>query len=75
MDASQWLGIGEFARSGGVSIKALRLYADLGLLQPAAVKPQSRYRLYTRSQLPTLHRILLLKSAGFALAGVRCRLA
>jgi DNA-binding transcriptional MerR regulator len=53
---------------GGVSIKALRIYAELGLLRPAAVKPQSRYRLYTPSQLPALHRILLLKSAGFSLA-------
>jgi DNA-binding transcriptional MerR regulator len=55
---------------GGVSIKALRLYAKLGLLPPAAVNPQSRYRLYSWSQLPTLHRILMLKSAGFALAEI-----
>ena len=75
MDASQWMGIGEFARLGGVSIKALRLYAQLGLLQPAAVKPQSRYRLYTRSQLATLHKILLLKRAGFALAEMRGQLS
>ena len=70
MDAEQWIGIGEFARLGGVSIKALRLYGQLGLLRPAAVKAQSRYRLYTRSQLPRLHRILMLKSAGFALAEI-----
>jgi DNA-binding transcriptional MerR regulator len=70
MDASQFIGIGEFARLGGVSIKALRIYAELGLLRPAAIKSQSRYRLYTPSQLPALHRILLLKSAGFALSEV-----
>lgn len=70
MNASQWIGIGEFARLGGVSIKALRLYAALGLLRPSAVKPQSRYRLYTCSQLPRLRRIMLLKSAGFALAEI-----
>lgn len=75
MNASSWLGIGEFARLSGVSIKALRLYAELGLLPPAAVKPHSRYRLYSRSQLPTLHRILLLKSAGFALREVRRQLS
>ena len=75
MDASQWIGIGEFARLGGVSIKALRLYAKLGLLRPAAVRLQSRYRLYTSSQLPALHRILLLKSAGFALSEIRSQLS
>jgi DNA-binding transcriptional MerR regulator len=69
-DASQLIWIGEFARLGGVSIKALRLYAELGLLPPAVVRPQSRYRLYSRSQLPRLHRILLLKNAGFALAEI-----
>lgn len=68
--APQLIGIGEFARLGGVSIKALRLYAELGLLLPAVVKPRSRYRLYSRSQLPRLHRILLLKNAGFALAEI-----
>jgi DNA-binding transcriptional MerR regulator len=69
-DGPQLIGIGEFARLGGVSIKALRLYAELGLLRPAVVKPLSRYRLYSRSQLPRLHRILLLKNAGFALAEI-----
>ena len=69
-DVPQLICIGEFARLGGVSIKALRLYADLGLLLPAAVKPRSRYRLYSRSQLPRLHRILLLKNAGLALAEI-----
>jgi DNA-binding transcriptional MerR regulator len=62
--------IGEFARLGGVSIKALRLYANLGLLRPAAIKPQSRYRLYSPAQLSTLHRIMLLKNAGVALAQI-----
>jgi DNA-binding transcriptional MerR regulator len=72
---SEWLSIGEFARLGGVSIKALRLYAERGLLAPAGVKAGSGYRLYTRSQLATLHRILLLKNAGFALTEIRARLS
>jgi len=70
-----WLAIGEFARLGGVSIKALRLYAELGLLPPAAVNAQSHYRLYTPSQLPRLHRILVLKHAGFTLAEIRRQLS
>ncbi len=75
MTDSEWLTIGEFARLGGVSIKALRVYAERGLLAPAAVKASSGYRLYARSQLATLHRILLLKNAGFALTEIRDRLA
>jgi DNA-binding transcriptional MerR regulator len=69
-DSSQLITIGEFARLGGVSIKALRLYAEIGLLQPAAIKAQSRYRLYSRAQLSKLHRILMLKNAGLALAQI-----
>ncbi len=74
-DTLQLIRIGEFAQLGGVSIKALRLYAELGLLLPAVVKPESRYRLYSRSQLPRLHRILLLKNAGFALAEIGAQLS
>jgi DNA-binding transcriptional MerR regulator len=75
MHGSQWLGIGDFARLGGVSIKALRLYADLGLLPPTAVNAHNGYRRYARSQLATLHRILTLKRAGFSLTEIRLQLA
>jgi DNA-binding transcriptional MerR regulator len=67
---SQLITIGEFARLGGVSIKALRIYADLGLLQPAAINPQNRYRLYSRAQISRLHQVLLLKNAGFSLGEI-----
>jgi len=61
--------IGAFARLGGVSIKAVRLYSDLGLLRPV-VKSESGYRLFSRTQLSALHRILLLKSLGLPLAQI-----
>ena len=69
-DASQLITIGEFARLGGVSIKALRIYAEIGLLQPAYINPRSRYRLYSKSQISRLHRILMLKNAGLSLAQI-----
>ncbi len=69
-DVPRLIPIGEFARLGGVSIKALRLYARIGLLPPARIRPQSGYRLYDPSQFATLHRILLLKQAGLALADI-----
>src|SRR5215469_11033405 len=71
----QLITIGEFARLGGVSIKALRIYADIGLLRPAAINPQSRYRLYSKSQISRLHRILMLKNAGLPLAQIGSQLA
>ena len=42
--------IGRFARSCRLSVKALRHYDELGLLEPALVDPQSGYRYYERAQ-------------------------
>jgi DNA-binding transcriptional MerR regulator len=47
----QLLGIGVFAVLGGLTIGALRHYDEIGLLRPAHVDPQTRYRYYARSQL------------------------
>jgi DNA-binding transcriptional MerR regulator len=33
--------IGEFAQFGGVSIRALRHYDEIGLLRPASVNPDT----------------------------------
>ncbi len=62
--------IGEFARFSRVSVKMLRHYDELGLLQPAHVDPETNYRYYTVDQLPQLHRIVALKDLGFSLAQI-----
>lgn len=62
--------IGEFARLGQVSVKALRHYDTLGLLKPAAIDPESGYRRYTEAQLPRLRRIGELKTLGFRLEAI-----
>lgn len=59
--------IGEFARMTQVSVKALRLYDELGLLRPARVDGFTDYRYYGADQLPRLHRIIALKALGFTL--------
>ncbi|MGI9606963.1 MAG: MerR family transcriptional regulator [Acidimicrobiales bacterium] len=59
--------IGDFARLGGVSVRALRHYDEIGLLAPAAVDPDSGYRFYAASQLEVLNRIVALKELGFSL--------
>jgi DNA-binding transcriptional MerR regulator len=64
---SQVLKIGDFARIGQVSIKALRHYDALGLLRPVHIHPESGYRFYDLAQLSDLARILALKDCGFSL--------
>ncbi len=61
------LTIGEFARTTGLSAKALRLYDDLGLLAPAEVDPRSGYRYYVPEQVDRARLIARLRSAGVPL--------
>jgi DNA-binding transcriptional MerR regulator len=61
------LKIGEFSRITQVSVKTLRYYDEVGLLQPAEVDLFSGYRYYTLAQLPRLNRILALKDLGLSL--------
>jgi DNA polymerase III sliding clamp (beta) subunit (PCNA family) len=44
--------IGEFARRTGLSVSALRFYANQGLLVPAQVDSGSGYRFYDHAQVP-----------------------
>lgn len=61
------LRIGEFARLAGVTVKALRLYADVGLLRPAVVDPWTGYRRYDVAQLAAWRSIQALKELGLGL--------
>lgn len=63
--------IGEFAKQGQVTVKALRHYARLGLLRPGWVDRFSGYRYYTEDQLNRLYHILALKDLGFSLEQVK----
>jgi DNA-binding transcriptional MerR regulator len=65
------LTIGEFATATRLSPKALRLYAENGLLPPAWVDPGSGYRYYGTGQLRTATLIALLRRAGMPLAEIR----
>lgn len=67
--------IGEFARLGGVSIRTLRHYDEIGLLPPATVDPDTGYRGYSAAQLGQLNRIVALKELGLTLGQVRLLLA
>jgi DNA-binding transcriptional MerR regulator/effector-binding domain-containing protein len=63
--------IGEFARLGGVSVRTLRHYDEIGLLRPATVDPDTGYRGYSATQLGQINRIIALKEFGLSLAQIR----
>jgi len=65
------VSIGEFARLGGVSVRTLRHYDEIGLLRPATVDPDTGYRGYSVAQLGQINRIIALKELGLTLAQVR----
>ncbi|MGC0251209.1 MerR family transcriptional regulator [Pseudactinotalea sp. Z1748] len=62
-----WLSTGTMSRRTGLSIKALRLYHDSGLLVPARVEEATGYRRYTNEQVETGRTIGLLRRAGMPL--------
>lgn len=58
-------------RPGGVSVRALRFYGEVGSLPPAQIDPASGYRRYTTDQLALLNRILVFKDLGSSLRAIR----
>ena len=62
--------IGEFSRFTRVTVKMLRRYDELGLLEPSYVDEASGYRYYQAEQLPRLNRILALRDLGFPLDAI-----
>ncbi|WP_375208174.1 MerR family transcriptional regulator [Hyphococcus sp.] len=69
------LQIGELARLGGVSVKALRFYEEQGLLRPEHVDAQTGYRYYTLEQAARLAVITNLRFADFSIAEIAGLLA
>ena len=59
--------IGEFARFGSVTVRTLRHYDQIGLLNPERIDESNGYRLYAASQLTILNRIVALQRLGFSL--------
>ena len=64
------LKIGDFSKLSRVSIRMLRHYDEIGLLEPVWIDPESGYRYYSAEQLPVAGRINALKDMGFGLAAI-----
>lgn len=65
------LAIGAFARLARLSPKALRLYADAGLLPPAQVDAETGYRWYSPAQLPQARQIARLRRLDMPVARIQ----
>ena len=65
------LKIGEFSKSTGMTIKALRHYENLGLIHPYWIDKYTGYRYYEENQVLLVRRIAYLKSLGFSLREVQ----
>jgi len=65
------LTIGEFARASWLSIKALRLYDEQGLLAPAHVDPYTGYRYYLPGQARAARAIAILRQLDMPLSEIR----
>jgi len=65
------VAIGDFSRMTHLSVKALRHYHDVGVLEPAEVDPVSGYRFYHLSQVADAQVIRRLRDLGMPLDEVR----
>jgi DNA-binding transcriptional MerR regulator len=64
------LPIGRFARLTGLTVKALRHYDEVGLLEPASVDPATGYRYYAARQCMRAEAIRRLRSLELPLEDV-----
>lgn len=69
--ATTLLPIGEFSKMTHLSVKALRHYHDVGILEPAAVDPYSGYRSYGTDQVTAAQVIRRLRDLGMPLDSIR----
>jgi DNA-binding transcriptional MerR regulator len=65
------LSIGDFSRATLMSVKMLRHYHEIGLLEPAAIAPDTGYRRYTAEQIPTAQIIRRFRGLQMPLERIR----
>jgi DNA-binding transcriptional MerR regulator len=69
------VSIGEFARRSRLSLKALRLYDELGVLVPSRVDHASGYRYYDTAQLDEARLVVMMRQLQLPLAAIKELLA
>jgi DNA-binding transcriptional MerR regulator len=69
------LTIGDFSRATHLSVKTLRHYHRVGLLEPRSVDPDSGYRYYSEDQIPAAQVIVRLRNLDMPVPAVKAVLA
>lgn len=69
-ERTQLLRVGDLSRSTGKSVRAIHLYEELGLLQPAT-RSSGGFRLYDPAAVERVRWISLLHGLGFSLHEMR----
>ena len=69
------ISIGEFARRSRLSLKALRLYDERGVLVPSRVDRASGYRYYDTAQLDQARLVVMMRELQLPLAAIKELLA
>jgi DNA-binding transcriptional MerR regulator len=67
--------IGDFSRASHLSVKTLRHYHGVGLLEPSEVDPDNGYRYYSEDQIPLAQVIRRLRGLQMPVADVKSVLA
>jgi DNA-binding transcriptional MerR regulator len=65
------VSIGDFSRMTYLTVKALRYYHDVGLLEPASIDEASGYRSYDQAQVPMAQVIRRLRTLEMPLEAIR----
>ena len=65
------LTVGDFSRITHLSVKTLRHYHEVGLLEPATVNPGTGYRYYSAAQVPTAQVIRRLRDLEMPVSQVK----
>lgn len=71
MTSATRIPIGDFSRMTYLSVKALRHYHDVGVLEPAEVDPATGYRFYAATQVGPAQMVRRLRDLGMPLDAVR----
>jgi DNA-binding transcriptional MerR regulator len=66
-----YLSIGDFSRATHMTVKTLRHYHQIGLLEPAEVDPDTGYRRYSTGQIPAAQVISRLRALDMPLPEIQ----
>ncbi|MEV5879941.1 MerR family transcriptional regulator [Streptomyces sp. NPDC052101] len=72
---TSYLSIGDFSRATHMTVKTLRHYHEVGLLEPVDVDPHTGYRRYSAEQIPTAQVVRRFRDLGMPLEEIRTVLA